>query len=151
MRGPDFSEVLENACRSAGINLNDDVLGARSRFAQGAASRLQQLADRILELGSRASGAAASFDSYLEHQGETPPPRKRKSSDPQAVAAELRISSSMTFEELGRLRREFARANHPDRADAGEREHATRRMMIANMLIDRELERRHGPQRASKR
>ena len=66
MRGPDFSEVLERACRSAGIELDDGVLGPRSRFAQSTATRLQRFADRILDLGSRAGQTAASLDSYFE-------------------------------------------------------------------------------------
>jgi hypothetical protein len=49
----------------------------------------------------------------------------------------------MTLADLSQLRRQFALANHPDRVGASEREIATRRMMIANMLIDRERKRRH--------
>ena len=33
-------------------------------------------------------------------------------------------------------------ANHPDRVGSDERENATRRMMVANMLIDRAMKRR---------
>lgn len=110
---------------------------------QDAASRLQQLADRIVEVAGRTGLAANSFDSYFEHQSESLAQRPKKPCDPQSVADELRITARMTSSDLNRLRREFALANHPDRADQTQREGATRRMMIANMLIDRELGRRH--------
>jgi hypothetical protein len=152
MRHPDFSDVLDRACRSAGIDPQGNAPHERSRLVRSTASGLQQLADRIIELASRASQAAASsLDSYLEHQSERPAPRPHKPSDPEAVANELRITARMSFADLARLRREFALANHPDRAELAEREEATRRMMIANMLIDRELKRRHASQQPSKR
>ncbi len=151
MRGPDFSEVLESACKSAGIELDEGAFKARSRLAHNTAARLQRFADRILDLGARATQAAASLDSYFEHQSERPSQRKGKPSDPEAVAAELRITPGMTLEALNRLRREYARTNHPDRAHASEREQATRRMMIANMLIDSELKRRNASSAPFKR
>ena len=62
--------------------------------------------------------------------------------DLQSISNELRITDKMTSSELARLRRRFAMANHPDRVLAEEREIATRRMMVANMLIDRAMKRR---------
>jgi hypothetical protein len=152
MRDQDFSDVLDRACRSAGIDPEGNASHGGPRLARGAASRLQQLADRIAELAGRATQAATtSFDFYSEHQSERPAPRPHKPSDPEAVAHELRITAKMTFSDLTRLRREFALANHPDRVELAEREEATRRMMIANMLIDRELKRRHAPPQTSNR
>jgi hypothetical protein len=110
---------------------------------RSAASRLQQLADRVVEATGRTGLAANSYDSYFEHQSENPAPQRKKPSDAKSVADELRISARMTSSDLNRLRREFALANHPDRVDQAQREDATRRMMIANMLIDRELKRRN--------
>lgn len=63
--------------------------------------------------------------------------------DPDAVNAELQLRSLPTIDDLNQMRREFALANHPDRLPKCYREQATRRMMIANMLIDAEIERRH--------
>jgi hypothetical protein len=57
----------------------------------------------------------------------------------------------MSFSDLSRLRRQFALANHPDRASMAEREDATRRMMVANMLIDGEVKRRSASHSALKR
>lgn len=86
---------------------------------------------------------SASIESYLEHRAEKKPPRVARRADPQSIAAELSISAKMTVADLNRLRREFALANHPDRVACDERDIATRRMMVANMLIDGEMKRRH--------
>jgi len=56
-----------------------------------------------------------------------------------AIAEELGLSENLSKSDLRKLRRDFARANHPDRLDPSQRELATHRMTIANMLIDREL------------
>jgi len=145
-----FADVLDTACRLAGIDIEVDGAGDRTRRVRDAASHLQHLTDRILDLTARFSPRAMSLDPYLENASKSPAKPVRKSSDPQAVAAELRITTAMTFSDLNRLRRQFALANHPDRAGLAEREDATRRMMVANMLIDREMKRRNAPHSASK-
>jgi len=146
MRHPDFSDVLDTACRSAGIDPDSSTSAGTASLMRNAASRLQQFTDRIVEAAGRAGLTANSFDPYREHQIESPPQRPSKPSDPKSVANELRITARMTSSDLHRLRREFALANHPDRADQAQRDGATRRMMIANMLIDRELRRRSSAQ-----
>lgn len=55
------------------------------------------------------------------------------------VASELVLKSELTRADLRRLRRAYARVNHPDRVASLDREEATQRMMIANALIDRAL------------
>jgi hypothetical protein len=57
-------------------------------------------------------------------------------SDIETVAGELGLSADMTVDDLNRCRRDFALTNHPDRVPAGHREAATRRMTIANTLVD---------------
>lgn len=59
--------------------------------------------------------------------------------DDASVADELRLGSARTGEDLRRIRRSFAMRNHPDRVPAWLRDEATRRMTIANMLIDRAM------------
>jgi hypothetical protein len=151
MPNPEFSEVLETACRAAGLDLDAEASADGGRRRRAAASHLQRLADGLFEMAGRLSATATSAESYLEHARETQATRRSKPSDPQSVAEELRITANMSFSDLSRLRREFARANHPDRADLAMRDNATRRMMVANMLIDRELKRRHAPHFTSKR
>ena len=60
----------------------------------------------------------------------------------QFLADELCLSPDLTTEDLKRLRREFAIYNHPDRVTSAERERATRRMTLVNVLIDKALKER---------
>jgi hypothetical protein len=138
----DFSDVLETASKAAGINLEfGSGQQARPSWSlRSASSHLQQLAER--ERASRASMLSASIESYLEQLGDGRAQRLVRTANPGAIADELGITAQMTCDDLNRLRRKFALANHPDRSNSEEREIATRRMMIANMLIDRELKRR---------
>ncbi|MEI9899732.1 MAG: hypothetical protein WDN31_05810 [Hyphomicrobium sp.] len=137
---PNFSDVLEDASRSAGIDIDYDLRHERVRARR--AHGFERLGEIAHEL--RISTLSALLESYLEHQRERKVQRARRTADPQAVAGELCITEQMTLADLTRLRRRFALANHPDRAGADEREVATRRMMVANMLIDGAIKRR-GP------
>lgn len=91
---------------------------------------------------------SATFDRVAKLYGENPsPPRdaiepNAQSSKRKTVAEELSLHSGLSPAELHRLRREFASRNHPDRVPAWQRDEATRRMTIANVLIDRALKRR---------
>ncbi|MBD9373183.1 hypothetical protein IB238_11185 [Rhizobium sp. ARZ01] len=60
---------------------------------------------------------------------------------PEEVAADLGLTGKETRAQLLALRRAFARINHPDGVPAELRSNATRRMMIANMLLDETLRR----------
>ena len=137
---PDFSEVLESTFRSAGLDFDDAAKPERPRAVRRAAVRLHQLSERDRELPT--STLSVPLESYLEHQDKSKPSRVGKTSAPRSVADELHITAQMTLSDLNRLRREYALANHPDRAGSADRESATRRMMVANMLIDREINRR---------
>jgi hypothetical protein len=133
----DFAEVLDSVFRSACAGLPAGPADVRPKSLHGAASSVTLLGEP-----DRRAVPSASLNVYIEHRSKSRVPRVMKSADPQSVATELKIAPHMTFADLGRLRREFALANHPDRAAAPERENATHRMMIANMLIDREMKRR---------
>jgi hypothetical protein len=58
-----------------------------------------------------------------------------------SLGEELRLSPGLTVDALLRLRRRFALRNHPDRVAPSLRARATRRMKLANALIDAALER----------
>ncbi|MEX0406639.1 hypothetical protein ABGN05_13255 [Aquibium sp. LZ166] len=64
--------------------------------------------------------------------------------EPDAIAAELRMANARWPRDFDRIRREFAMANHPDRAEPRLRDRAVIRMQIANMLIDQEKRRLAG-------
>ena len=137
---PDFSEVLESTFRTAGLDFEDAPKPGRPRASRSAAVRLHQLSESDREFPT--STLSVPLQSYLEHQDKSKPSRVGRTADPLSVAAELRITAQMTLSDLNRLRRNYALANHPDRAGSADRENATRRMMVANMLIDREVNRR---------
>lgn len=56
--------------------------------------------------------------------------------EPEAIAIELGLTPKSTMTDLGRLRRDFAFKNHPDRVAPHLRQRAMVRMQVANMLID---------------
>ena len=60
---------------------------------------------------------------------------------PQEIADELAISLNDTVQSLGEKRRTFAKANHPDSVAPPFRENATKRMTLANLLIDEAIRR----------
>jgi hypothetical protein len=61
---------------------------------------------------------------------------------PQEIAAELAISQQDTVQSLGDKRRAFAKTNHPDGIHPLFRDNATKRMTVANLLIDEAIRRR---------
>ena len=63
----------------------------------------------------------------------------------QAIAEELGLSPDLAIVDLQRLRRDFAKKNHPDRFEPARRINAARRMSIANMLIDEQMRQNRSP------
>jgi hypothetical protein len=63
-------------------------------------------------------------------------PPKRERTEDEAIADELGLSPGLGPIDLKRIRRDFAKRNHPDRFEPARRRSAERRMSIANMLID---------------
>jgi hypothetical protein len=74
--------------------------------------------------------------------------RKNASESAEAILDELGLHDDLTFEELNQVRRLFMWRNHPDRHSEADRETATRRVAIANMLVDRAQARLSGGRRA---
>jgi len=67
---------------------------------------------------------------------EAPPLEPLPPTDRASVAAELALGRAVIPQELDRIRREFARDNHPDRVPDHMRDCAMIRMQLANVLID---------------
>ena len=63
-------------------------------------------------------------------------PGKREKTEDERIAEELGLTSELGTIDLRRIRRDFAKRNHPDRFGPANRSNAERRMSIANMLID---------------
>ncbi len=83
----------------------------------------------------RSARSGGAYRVY-EREAASGSPPVRSMSDEDEVARALRISRSMTPAELSRRRRDFARSHHPDRVPEPFRAQATRRMSIANAMID---------------
>jgi hypothetical protein len=122
----------------------DQVLDAVSRAAKSetgestaAAYRGRIVLECLLEQAEHAAlpSTDALAELYVEGVPHLPPGPVHFA----AVAEELGLRPGLTPAELGRIRRSFALANHPDRAAPAHRDEATRRMAIANILIDRAL------------
>jgi hypothetical protein len=75
---------------------------------------------------------------------KTEPPKPKKTED-EAIAEELGLSPSLGTIDLKRIRRAFAKRNHPDRFEPAKRSSAERRMSIANMLIDELMRQNRSP------
>lgn len=70
--------------------------------------------------------------------------------DPNKILLELGLDANFSETDIATLRREFALRNHPDRVQPDLRELATQRMMIANDLMDRYVERLRGRPRSGR-
>lgn len=131
----DFAEVLESLFRSAGRDFGRR--DAAPRVADSVTANLEQPEER-----PKAWAPPLSIVRYLELREAALLARTVKPTDPQSIARELAINARMSFSDLNSLRRRFALANHPDRVPECDRDNATRRMMVANMLIDHALQSR---------
>ena len=94
--------------------------------------------------GEPVSDAAAAAE-YLFAMADAPPVAPLAppaplpdlpSTEPAAIARELKLTGREKPETLDRLRREFAFRNHPDRVAPELRQRAIVRMQIANRMID---------------
>jgi hypothetical protein len=76
---------------------------------------------------------------YAEARNNGAADKPDSADEAEQVGEELHIRPRLTARQLRTIRREFARGNHPDRMPASFRDQATRRMVIANGLIDQAL------------
>ena len=94
---------------------------------------------------SRASeDAEPTGNPEAKAEPEQPQPPPSPKSEHEVVVAELQLTPNLTCDDLARIRREFAKVHHPDRVLPPQREEATRRMTIANSLIDEALRGKRG-------
>ncbi|WP_430681746.1 hypothetical protein [Mesorhizobium australafricanum] len=94
------------------------------------------------EYREQGTDLAAEFATLLDQAkltlaGEERRPEERLPPiDPEAIAGELGLDRPAKNADFGRIRRNFAFANHPDRVAPHLRQRAMIRMQVANMLID---------------
>ena len=85
--------------------------------------------------------AAASGSTGYETENEAPPAPPLPSEDLEDIARELALEGLDSEAALQRARRRFMWLNHPDRRPDWPHDLATRRVALANMLIDKALRR----------
>jgi hypothetical protein len=85
------------------------------------------------------SSVRSAVTGYLDE--DEPPAPASQAPTAEAIAKELNLTDDLDADEIRRVRRDFARVNHPDLAPEMARDVATRRMQIANELIDSALKR----------
>lgn len=128
--GSSFTKVLEAALRAR----TDDIDPPRDGHQQRAPDpQVQQAIDDLLSSPAFVPVGKLAQIYSEERAGQAPPDLYR------FLADELHLSPDLTVDELRKLRREFAVSNHPDRVDPAERQRATRRMSLVNVLIDKAL------------
>lgn len=100
---------------------------------------------------SRGPAKPSDFLDFLaeapEHESPEPERPALPRITPEDVRAELAIEARHDLSDLGRIRKRFAAANHPDRTTPDRRGWAEERMKLANSIIDREIEQRRGRRR----
>lgn len=126
-------EDAEPSQRASGPPLSSEFLRVIDHMAGKVRSYVSaHLLSRLYAENSVRSAAS-------DPQPQPPPPPPRPKSDHDAVMEELHLTPGLSAADLVRLRREFAKSNHPDRVPSPAREVATRRMTIANCIIDEAL------------
>jgi hypothetical protein len=132
----DFTSLVEARARVASGSEREAIAGVRARSVHAIGSGLEAVRERPAEPPRDAAASLAR--AYAEEQAPATP-RALPDCDPETIARELGLTPALSARELERIRRDFALASHPDRALPWQRELATRRMSLANMLIDQAL------------
>ena len=139
----DFASFLEDFVEppvkpaAAGEDFSDDVASAAPSIPFGLVGG--DPAGLPPESGPEMATAA-----YLGLNAEWVEKEAQPQTSPEAIARELSLHRVPDLKSLGRLRREFAFGNHPDRVRPEWRDAAMARMQTANRLIDEAKERLAG-------
>jgi len=145
-----FSDFLDRIGPSdveAGSEAIETVSAAPAAAMQSQDWLLQLLSGMVSSTEDKKATATPPIfaESYLEEdtvyfdEAVAPLLEAIVSCEQDAISEELGLHEDLSLNELKKRRRAFARDNHPDRLDPSKRDLATRRMTIANMLIDREI------------
>ena len=141
----DFLQALDSVSEQAGGASGGPSLGySDSDFDPSAETSSEPATEPVADGGSvevretDVPRATAEGVAPMERDEGMP---FRESCDPAALSTELGLREGMARAELHRLRRRFALGNHPDRLGPADRAIASRRMTIANSLIDAALRR----------
>ena len=106
------------------LSVADELHSGRIKVANEAAAEYRDIA-----------APETAFDALLA-AADLPPVEELPAIDPDVIARELGLEKLKAARDFGRLRRDFAFRNHPDRVAPHLKERAIQRMQVANMLID---------------
>jgi hypothetical protein len=132
----------------------EELSGPGADRAPFSAGPLANAIFSIQEKRAPAANAGSPWDAALAWIDEPDGPttivetRQRSPESAEAILDELGLHEDLTFDELNQVRRLFMWRNHPDRQSQPLRDNATRRVAIANMLVDRAQARLGGVRRA---
>lgn len=138
--GQDLAGEEANGSPAANATGTSDIAEAAAANEAGVTQHpvhaLRRLLSQIPWGWWRVEGAAATGAPAAP--AIEPPPK----SEDEAIAEELGLRADLAIVDLRRIRRDFAKKNHPDRFEPSLRVGAARRMTIVNMLIDAQMKRR---------
>ena len=145
----EFLRALDEARRSAMADEEEPVAPRKPTApAYGSADFLQTV-DRMTEKLRSYISAGLLARLYADNPSRSAPkpaeskpepePQAPPKSEHEQVLDELHLTPGLSAAALKAIRRKFAKANHPDRVAPPRRDQATRRMTIANSLIDEAL------------
>ncbi len=129
IRQPSFADVLQDVALAPHEAFDED---------QTVSATINQ--EWLFHIFVEAAEAIAPRrpDAYRENAGEIFQTALFDATvDEDRIAAELDLPAAKNLDDLARIRRGFARRNHPDTLHPSLAELATTRMKTANMLIDR--------------
>jgi hypothetical protein len=131
-----FGEILDDL-----VEESPQGHGSSVNTSRKASPDMDWLFNIFVETAASANGAdasrAARHEAYFEEIAELPAVADDEEGFAEDLAEELALSCVRSLAELKQIRRSFALRNHPDILHPALRAEATRRMKIANMLIDR--------------
>jgi hypothetical protein len=136
--GAEFRRILAEVGQARGGFAGEDDIEASNFSANPFANAIFSFDDR-----RPTSGGGSSWDAALAWIEELDGPaaivemRQPAADTAEAILDELGLNENLTYEELNQARRLYMWRNHPDRLGEAQRESATRRVAIANMLVDR--------------
>ena len=130
IRQPSFSDILED--------LALDPHAVEDLGAAPAGSNPDWLFRAFVAAAEDIAGDSQDQRTFYQETEDEEAPLLLSQNDEERIVAELELEAARTLDDLARIRRAFARRNHPDlMLHPRLAEQANARMKIANMLIDR--------------
>jgi len=129
-RPKSFIDILADLIEEDGPGPKDNARRARDPSGYGMAVHLNAAASQDTRDGEVTGIRSVAYREDLREL-------RALADDEESIATELNLARVHSLSELKQIRRAFAWRNHPDRLHPTVYGHATQRMKIANMLIDR--------------